>query len=248
MIGLVILHWFNPLVWKAYFKMREDQELSCDLALKKHIHPVQYGRLLTKMAEIRSRIGRYAIVSFLAVKPNMTKRRIEMLLTKKKTVFSLLVVIAIAIVVAFVFTNPNIGAGAASSADLESAFIAPTEGRITSGFGEETKHYIYAISIANETGTPVYATADGIVQSAGYNRNGGGNEIVIVHSDGYESVYSHLEDILVTEGQNISQGEQIGTIGSTGRSTGPHLAFQLWKDGEPQDPGKFSNFQLTYEK
>ena len=94
----------------------------------------------------------------------------------------------------------------------------------------------------------MYATADGIVQSAGYNRNGGGNEIVIVHSDGYESVYSHLEDILVTEGQNISQGEQIGTIGSTGRSTGPHLAFQLWKDGEPLDPGKLPNFQLTYEK
>ncbi|UFJ39718.1 M23/M56 family metallopeptidase [Brevibacillus humidisoli] len=240
MIVLVVMHWFNPFVWKAYFKMREDQELSCDFALQKHFTPIQYGHTLTKMVEIRSGTGSYSAISFISRKTNMTKRRVEMLFSKKRTLFSLLIVTCIAIVSALIFTNPNMQALAERS-DQEGSFMVPADGTVTSRYGEKTKHNVYAVSIANQKGTPVYATVDGIIQKAGY-ESGDGNHIVIVHSDSYESVYSHLEEIMVTEGEQVSKGQHIGTIGSTGRSTGPHLSFEIVKDGQLIDPEAVIDF------
>ena len=85
------------------------------------------------------------------------------------------------------------------------------------------------------TGTPVYATASGEVVLGGWCDGGTGNCIVIDHAAGWRSQYFHLSDVHVRPGQRVRQGEEIGEIGSTGRSTGPHLHFQLGRDGEAVD-------------
>ena len=85
------------------------------------------------------------------------------------------------------------------------------------------------------TGTPVYATASGEVVLGGWCDGGTGNCVVLDHAAGWRSQYFHLSHVDVRPGQTIEQGDKIGEIGSTGRSTGPHLHFQLGRDGTAVD-------------
>ena len=95
----------------------------------------------------------------------------------------------------------------------------------------------YGIDIANKTGTAVKATLDGDVLKCGRSLVYG-KYIIIRHSGGYQSLYAHLDKYLVRKGQNVSQGEIIGELGNTGRSTGPHLHFSIYKNQKPVDPVK----------
>ena len=90
-------------------------------------------------------------------------------------------------------------------------------------------------SRAVESGTPVYAAAMGTVEIAGWN-GGYGQFVKIRHGNGYESAYGHMSGIAVTTGQQVRKGEIIGFVGSTGYSTGPHLHFEVFVDGENIDP------------
>ncbi len=91
------------------------------------------------------------------------------------------------------------------------------------------------IDIAGPRGTPVYATADGVVRSAGY-VSGLGHRVAIQHKGGYRTVYGHLNRVMVKRGQAVSRHEQIGEIGSSGRSTAPHLHYAVTKDRRPHNP------------
>lgn len=84
-------------------------------------------------------------------------------------------------------------------------------------------------------GTPVRSVGDGVVQVAGY-RGANGNYVKIRHNGTYTTGYLHLSQIAVASGEEVEQGETIGYVGSTGRSTGPHLDYRLWKHGTPVDP------------
>lgn len=111
------------------------------------------------------------------------------------------------------------------------SFIIPAEGR-TVFENEEKDPYV---RIVNDEGTPVYAAADGIVEQAEYS-SAEGNFVRIAHDDGYVTTYSHLESLDVTVGQQVSAGSKIGTIGSTGRSTGPHLKWIVLHNEAVIDP------------
>lgn len=118
----------------------------------------------------------------------------------------------------------------------------PTEsGRITSEFGLRSDPFTRrlaqhsGIDIGGDSGDPVYAAGGGTVIESAYNRSRG-HYIIIRHDSGYKSVYMHLRKRLVTEGQKVKQGEQIGQLGSSGRSTGPHLHFEIWKNDQAVDP------------
>ena len=87
-------------------------------------------------------------------------------------------------------------------------------------------------------GSIVHATAAGVVESAGYN-GGYGNMVDIDHGNGVVTRYAHLSGILVQEGQTIRVGEPIGKLGSSGRSTGPHLHYEVRINDEPVDPTRF---------
>jgi murein DD-endopeptidase MepM/ murein hydrolase activator NlpD len=106
-------------------------------------------------------------------------------------------------------------------------FIWPTRGVITSGYGWRWGRMHQGIDIANAVGSPVDAAADGVVEYAGWNSGGYGNMIDIRHADGSLTRYGHLNAVLVREGQRVQQGQQIGEMGSTGYSTGPHLHFEV---------------------
>ena len=103
--------------------------------------------------------------------------------------------------------------------------------------GVSAKHA--GIDLAAPIGTPIYATADGTVTDAGYNNGGYGNLIKIDHGKGIETRYGHLSAILVSPGQRVVRGQQIGRMGSTGRSTGSHLHYEVRIDTRAVNPIPF---------
>lgn len=98
--------------------------------------------------------------------------------------------------------------------------------------------------IASDTGTPIYATGDGVVQECGYNASGYGNLVKINHGYGYRTLYGHLSKVLVSEGQKVRKGDLIGLMGSTGKSTGPHVHYEVHYRDTPQNPMNFMDISM----
>lgn len=126
--------------------------------------------------------------------------------------------------------------------------------RIASGFGYridpvyKTTKFHAGLDFAAPQGTPIYATADGVVTTAGNTGNGYGNHVIINHSYGYETLYGHMVRVKVRNGQSVKRGEVIGWVGSTGKSTGPHCHYEVHKNGEKIDPIYFFYNDLTPEQ
>jgi hypothetical protein len=123
--------------------------------------------------------------------------------------------------------------------------------RIGSLFGYRTDPF-YKVTKFHEgidftaaIGTPIYATGDGVVTEAEYNNGGYGNKIIINHGYSYETVYAHLSKIKVKVGQKIKRGEVIGLMGNTGKSTAPHLHYEVHKAGVPMNPIYFFFNDIT---
>lgn len=120
-------------------------------------------------------------------------------------------------------------------------FIKPTSGRYTSMYGYRThpitgkRSFHSGIDIANSSGTAIVASDSGTVTRASY-YGAYGNTIVINHGNGYSTQYSHLSSYNVSVGDTVTQGQRIGSMGNTGWSTGPHLHFEIWKNGSHQNP------------
>jgi murein DD-endopeptidase MepM/ murein hydrolase activator NlpD len=116
-------------------------------------------------------------------------------------------------------------------------FDLPLRGayRLTSPFGIRWGRLHEGIDLAGPVGTPVYATADGVVIEAGW-RAGYGRLVRIQHDFGVETRYGHLNAIRVEVGQRVSRGERIGDMGNSGRSTGPHLHYEIRVGGDVIDP------------
>lgn len=114
-------------------------------------------------------------------------------------------------------------------------FIWPTRGKVTSPFGYRGKHYHEGLDIGVHVGTPVYAADTGIVTFAG-RRSGYGNLVIIDHGNGFTTRYAHLSSYLVSKGDRVKKGEVIAKSGNTGRSTGPHLHFEIRVKGAPKNP------------
>ncbi|MBI2730677.1 MAG: M23 family metallopeptidase [Sphingobacteriales bacterium] len=126
--------------------------------------------------------------------------------------------------------------------------------RIASGFGyrsdpvyKVTKFHA-GLDFTAPQGTPIYATADGRVETAGYSEGGYGNHVVINHGFGYETLYGHMVRVKARAGQFVKRGEVIGWVGSTGKSTGPHCHYEVHKGGNPIDPVYFFYNDLTPEQ
>lgn len=121
-------------------------------------------------------------------------------------------------------------------------FVYPTSGRFTSGFGYRAdpftgaRRFHYAIDLANREGTPIRASQGGTVVSILDRPTGYGKSIIIRHPNGYQTLYAHLSEFNVRQGQYVSQGQVIGKMGSTGRSTGSHLHFAVYRNNVPVDP------------
>lgn len=126
--------------------------------------------------------------------------------------------------------------------------------RVASGYGYRTdpftkaRKFHYGMDFSSPRGTPIYATGDGLVTRADNKATGYGNHIVIDHGYGYESLYAHLYKYNVKPGQKVQRGDLIGFVGSTGRSEGPHLHYEVFKDGERINPMNFYYGSLTSQE
>lgn len=132
-----------------------------------------------------------------------------------------------------------------------------TEVTFTSGFGVRSDPFHAGaamhpgIDLAGAYGTPIYATADGTVIRAGWNNGGYGNMVELDHGRGITTRYGHMSAVLVHEGDHVTRGQQIGRMGSTGRSTGNHLHYEVRIDGRPVNPIPFmksTDYVLAMQK
>ena len=117
----------------------------------------------------------------------------------------------------------------------------PTNGFISSGYGLRWNgaEFHQGIDIAAEMGTPIVATADGVVTIAGWNASGYGNMVDIDHGSGVSTRYGHASAVVVTVGQRVRRGQIIAYVGSTGHSTGPHLHYEVRLSGQPVNPTSY---------
>jgi murein DD-endopeptidase MepM/ murein hydrolase activator NlpD len=117
--------------------------------------------------------------------------------------------------------------------------------RIASGFGYRNDPFTKVrkmhegMDFTAKTGTPIFATGDGIVARADNTASGYGNHIVLRHGFGYETLYGHLSKYKCRVGQRVKRGDVIGYVGSTGRSEAPHLHYEVHKDGKVVNPLNF---------
>jgi len=113
---------------------------------------------------------------------------------------------------------------------------------VASGFGYridpiyKTPKMHTGLDFAAAIGTPIYATADGVVESTGYDDGGYGNHVILNHGYGYGTLYGHMVKIKARNGEHVKRGQVIGWVGSTGKSTGPHCHYEVIRYGTKIDP------------
>ncbi len=126
--------------------------------------------------------------------------------------------------------------------------------RMASGFGYRldpfyrTSSFHAGMDFTADIGTEVYATGDGVVMKSMNDGWGYGNHVIIDHGFGYTTLYGHLSRIVAQPGQRVKRGQLIGNVGSTGRSTGPHLHYEVRRGGNPLNPAFFYHNDLTDEQ
>lgn len=126
--------------------------------------------------------------------------------------------------------------------------------RVASGFGEridpiyKTPKIHTGIDFTAPTHTEIYVTGNGVVEKIGYSERGYGNDILINHGYGYKTLYGHLSKIKVSIGQKVNRGDVIGYVGNTGKSVGPHLHYEVIKNGTKINPINFFYNDLTPEE
>ncbi len=121
---------------------------------------------------------------------------------------------------------------------VQVSFKNPARGTITSRYGYRSSGFHTGIDIANPVGTPIYTAAKGIVLFSG-DRGTYGRTVIVQHENNMITYYAHCDELLVKEGDTVELGDQIATIGLTGKTTGPHLHFEVRINNESVNPQKY---------
>lgn len=140
------------------------------------------------------------------------------------------------------YSNQNLPEGVSlEQAILDFDYCTPVSGTLSSGFGyrdhpiEGEERFHYGVDLAADTGTEIVCFADGTVTAVGESSSYG-KYCIVTHAGGYSTLYAHCSRITTTSGKEIRQGEKIAEVGETGFATGPHLHFELQKDGVYLNP------------
>ncbi|WP_227375706.1 M23 family metallopeptidase [Haladaptatus halobius] len=123
----------------------------------------------------------------------------------------------------------------ASTSSAETDIVWPMDGYITSPYGQRSSGFHGGVDIGHngEIGTPIYAARAGTAYTA-YDSGGYGNYVYIVHGNGYETEYGHVNSFAISDGQSVSRGQHIAGMGDSGNSTGPHLHFGIEQNNDPK--------------
>ena len=258
-----IIYFFNPMVWAANSRFHVLRECICDhmVLSRLQITPEKYGSGLLAIMKFHGNI-----IEDLHVSPcfgqagNKIRFRIEHLkkdrsMSKKSNLVALSAVVLLgSFILPMAAKNPihaemQVDKTVKSSKTAEKTavqFILPIEnGKIVSGWGMRKHPFTgemqlhKGLDIAAARGIPVLASADGRVIQTDYLPETYGRLIRIQHSGHLTTLYAQLDTILVSEGQELRQGEKIGLVGSSGRSTGPHLHFELRVNDEAVNPESY---------
>lgn len=259
---VVAMLWFNPFVYVHLRAIRENHEYLAD-----HFAQGDQDSLREYLECLKAETIRYfSPVPASYFKSSTIKKRIIMLTnhkSKRNKKWRYLGILPLVALILVLFQSPAKPVLAGSSVNPDVFFIASVpyysaDGipsrfplpdkymeKVTWGYEEEAIHPItrkkarhMGIDVAAPTGTPVYATADGVIQKAEEDK-GWGKLVVIEHEDGYASVYAHLSEIEVESGTRIEKGGVIGRVGNTGQSTGPHLHYEVRQNGKHLNPADF---------
>ena len=130
----------------------------------------------------------------------------------------------------------------------------PSRYKMSSPFGYRTDPFTGAsrmhtgLDFAMKIGNPVYATGDGVVESVKFEFFGYGNSITIKHGFGYETIYAHLNSVKVIEGMKVKRGDCIGESGKSGRSSGPHLHYEVVYKGRKVNPANYLDMSMSVQE
>ena len=254
----VAVTWFNPFVYLFRRLIRSVHEYQADQrVMSENIVKSDY---LKAMLDSLSSQYHFSLTS--SFSSSTIKNRIEMISKNKSNrilmgIYVLFVPVLLVSLMAFAEVN---FAGIDSkitglistdstiidnktSTYSELTFASPLpEHRITSGFGLRMHPIIKArrmhrgVDFSAQKGTIIMSPAAGKISLVKQQKEAYGNQIFIDHGHGYVTFYAHLDEILVTEGGTVQKGQSIGTVGNSGRSTAPHLHFEIRKDGNPLNP------------
>ncbi len=252
-----IVFWFNPTLYFYKKTLVALHEFQADQAvLSDNVPPKDYLQLMLQTLENKHQ---YPTLSYF--NNSIIKKRIDMITkikSKKGKTFNYSLLVTSAIIISLAFTEQTIPEEATpykavllleTTHNIPSIFPLETYNPrdITSTFGAKVrapkvKHHIIhkGIDIRASIGTPVLATANGTAITVRSEKNWG-NLIVLEHEDGYQTWYAHLNGFEISEGQTVKTGDVIGYVGSTGRSTGPHLHYEVRQGEKHLDPMDFFN-------
>jgi murein DD-endopeptidase MepM/ murein hydrolase activator NlpD len=251
----------NRAISTQLSELREQVRTSAELiAESKRVSDEEQLRLNLKVAKLELSSVKQA-VAFKAEKENLLSTAVNELSERSELIEKMIDSIGIDIPVDIKEGNKNSGGIFIAQPDANRdalinradrylkairflPFGRPVDGTITSGFGKRIdpvngkSAFHTGIDFRNKPGENIYATADGVVSKAFYN-GGYGNYVVIDHQNGYSTSFSHMKKYLVHPGQKVHRGQLIGYIGDSGRSTGPHLHYEVTLDDEPINPFNF---------
>ncbi len=242
-----ILFWFNPFIRLQTSKCRLACEIACDMAVtaKAPESRKSYAMTLLCVLEIIAGAGRIDAPAFFSLrrKGEFRMRVIEIMRPSeakgrrpKRLVMAVIAVLAAPVAaVQLAYADAS-----ASKAPAFSALIV--QGKITSSYGMQTSPFTgerqlhVGVDIKAPLDTPVKAPAAGHVMQTRTDPGGYGKVMEVAHADGFITRYVHLNSFVAEEGDKVAAGQIIAKVGSTGRSTGPHLHVEVIKDGEHIDP------------
>jgi murein DD-endopeptidase MepM/ murein hydrolase activator NlpD len=258
-----VLYFFNPVAWLAAGRMREESERICDALVLSHgaLAPATYGRCIVAVV----RLGFPSEAGPMPALSNSKKRlhmRIKSIM-KMKAAATRRFRVAYSIPTAFAFgvfllpmasgvrsdVSPEAEVAVAPQQEADVALANPMHGsRVSAAWGPminpftgEQEHH-RGVDLVGGASAQVHAAGDGLVEEATAEYSGGpdhGTVVVLDHGGGIKTFYSHLGSLAVREGQRVSQGDVLGTQGVTGKTTGPHLHFEVWVNGEYADPALY---------
>lgn len=242
----IAFFWFNPLLYLYRKSLKSVHEFQADDSiLKNGVKASYYMQLLLQNLEISKPNNLYNYFN-----QSILKKRVTMMTKPKsrslmKLKYILLLTVCILLTLAFTKHTNEVELFKSTRTFLEEKSTPPslfpvknaTKKDISSHFGEKanrTKSH-NGIDIKANVGTPVFATSDGIVSKASM-QGGWGNLIVLIHANGYETWYAHLNGFKIAEKDQVKKGDIIGYVGNTGLSTGPHLHYEVKQHGKHLNP------------
>lgn len=243
--------WYNPVYWFLHQELRTVHEFQVDERCTAHSQNTDYTRLLLKLSAPGLNTNFIHPFSKTLIKKRVTKLNQLKSSTMKKVLFLLAIPVAGMLFYAFSLQRVQrmvVTETVVTDADPERQFIMPIAAQHVTGYtpfgprknplNEQRKNHT-GIDLVAPMGAEIYAAAYGTVRDCEESETGYGNNVEIVHKDGFTTRYAHLQRFVVSAGQSVRQGEVIGYCGSTGKSTGPHLHFEVLQDGEAVDPEQY---------